>query len=569
MKRNFTILLMILVAFGGFVNAQIPTDGLVGHWSFTGNALDESGNGNDGTVTGATLTTDRFGNENSAYSFDGVDDYIEVNNTVINNTLTNNQDYTISVWIQTTELGEWMQEDPVIIALRDIDLSWSDKVIVLSIDDAGYITSSFGEHDLTQFHTITSNIIGNDNIWHNIVHIHQNDSNYLYFDNNLMGTTVDVGEQTTTTSSLTLGTRYNDAGTTFSSSYFSGSIDDVLVYNKALTQSEITAIYEEPAPPCLVASYPFTGSAVDISGNDNNGVVNGATLTEDRFGTPNSAYSFDGVDDKIVVPHSSSFETSDWTVTAWYKTEFQGYNRITDKSCTSNINYMSIILLDGKVYGSTSVGGVQNDPLPTDTANTADGNWHFTAYSRSNGYYNLYVDGVLVSSVVDDFTNIVNTDSLTIGSPCDYPSQQFNGSLDDIKIYGCALDSTEIADLYYDGQCFETITTEVFDTTFVTVEDTLNIDLIITELVAPDNMNEMLVYPNPTSDLVYINCGDFSKMDSYQLKLVNSLSQVMWSTTVTQQEYSVDLAGYTTGIYFLEIYNSTAQKIEVKKIVLR
>ena len=54
------------------------TFGLVGAWEFTENALDSSGNGNHGVVHGATLTTDRFGNPNSAYSFDGVDDYIFV-----------------------------------------------------------------------------------------------------------------------------------------------------------------------------------------------------------------------------------------------------------------------------------------------------------------------------------------------------------------------------------------------------------------------------------------------------------------------------------------------------------
>ena len=55
--------------------AQVPsyvsTDGLVGWWPFNGNANDESGNGNDGVVNGATLTEDRFGNVDKAYSFDG------------------------------------------------------------------------------------------------------------------------------------------------------------------------------------------------------------------------------------------------------------------------------------------------------------------------------------------------------------------------------------------------------------------------------------------------------------------------------------------------------------------
>ena len=54
-------------------------EGLVAYYPFNGNAIDESGNGNDGTVTGASLTTDRLGDENSAYYFDGDNDYIIVN----------------------------------------------------------------------------------------------------------------------------------------------------------------------------------------------------------------------------------------------------------------------------------------------------------------------------------------------------------------------------------------------------------------------------------------------------------------------------------------------------------
>ena len=51
------------------VPSNVPTNGLVGYWPFSGNANDEGGNGNNGTVSGATLTTDRNGNANSAYLF--------------------------------------------------------------------------------------------------------------------------------------------------------------------------------------------------------------------------------------------------------------------------------------------------------------------------------------------------------------------------------------------------------------------------------------------------------------------------------------------------------------------
>ncbi|MGK5093982.1 hypothetical protein WDW89_18465 [Deltaproteobacteria bacterium TL4] len=62
-------------------SSSIPTNGLVAYYPFNGNANDESGNWNNGTVNGATLTTDRHGNANKAYSFDGADDYINIPDT--------------------------------------------------------------------------------------------------------------------------------------------------------------------------------------------------------------------------------------------------------------------------------------------------------------------------------------------------------------------------------------------------------------------------------------------------------------------------------------------------------
>ena len=69
-------LIFVFIIFSTFVFAQVPsyapTNGLIGYWPFNGNANDVSGNAKNGTVTGATLTSDRFGSTNSAYNFSGV-----------------------------------------------------------------------------------------------------------------------------------------------------------------------------------------------------------------------------------------------------------------------------------------------------------------------------------------------------------------------------------------------------------------------------------------------------------------------------------------------------------------
>lgn len=87
--------------------AQIPTNGLIGHWDFSGNANDISGNGNDGTVSGATLTPDRFGNANSAYLFNGSTDYIQMLNAAVSG----NIDRTVCFWAKTSFTGEMVPFD--------------------------------------------------------------------------------------------------------------------------------------------------------------------------------------------------------------------------------------------------------------------------------------------------------------------------------------------------------------------------------------------------------------------------------------------------------------------------
>ena len=66
LRFALTLGLLTWTTLFGQVPSYVPTNGLVGYWPFNGNANDESGNGNNGTVNGATLTTDRFGNSNSA-----------------------------------------------------------------------------------------------------------------------------------------------------------------------------------------------------------------------------------------------------------------------------------------------------------------------------------------------------------------------------------------------------------------------------------------------------------------------------------------------------------------------
>ena len=83
-----SLLIAVFISISGFSFIDISyggiNDGLVAYYPFNGNANDESGNGHNGTINSATLTSDRFGNPNSAYSFDGVNDYIDIGSFPLN-----------------------------------------------------------------------------------------------------------------------------------------------------------------------------------------------------------------------------------------------------------------------------------------------------------------------------------------------------------------------------------------------------------------------------------------------------------------------------------------------------
>jgi len=96
---------LFIVGFGLAVNAysqSFLTNGLVGYFPFNGNANDASGNGHNGTIYGATLTTDRFGVANSAYYFNGTNAYITapLNSAVFSN------DFTASVWFNAADYAD-------------------------------------------------------------------------------------------------------------------------------------------------------------------------------------------------------------------------------------------------------------------------------------------------------------------------------------------------------------------------------------------------------------------------------------------------------------------------------
>jgi hypothetical protein len=148
----FTFILSSVCAYAGI------NDGLVSYYPFNGNANDESGNGHNGTVYGSTLTADRFGNLNSAFSFNGTAaDYIDVGPISINLPVT------VALWFNsTTRNDQWN----MLFGWNDPNLPGFNGINIMSNGD-GKIRARIGSYDSIDM--IANSIIDGDGKWHCVV----------------------------------------------------------------------------------------------------------------------------------------------------------------------------------------------------------------------------------------------------------------------------------------------------------------------------------------------------------------------------------------------------------------
>jgi hypothetical protein len=211
----------------------------------------------------------------------------------------------------------------------------------------------------------------------------------------------------------------------------------------------------------LVGWWPFNGNANDSSVNANNGNVTGATLTADRFGNPNNAYSFNGTSANYIdIPHNGSFNVSNVTISAWYnaldygvnttswkrlivsKREWGGWGNSFEMNLTGPFSGTN-----NKMEACWTINGV-NSILTFEDASLLTNTWSHFVYTHDNDSAKIYLNGNLVQSMAISGGLTFNTLPVRFaGRPVDgwHP---FNGNLDDVGIWNRALTACEIQDLY-------------------------------------------------------------------------------------------------------------------------
>ncbi len=255
MKKKFSLGLAVLFFISALSVSSFAalTDGLVAYYPFNGNALDASGNGNHGTVYGAVLTEDMNGNPENAYSFDGVEDYIAVNNSTSLNF--GSGDFSVVFWSAPSDNRNFHR---FIEKYRHENNGW----IVYANANGEVLANVRGSSDA--LHSINFGDYNLD-VWHIFALVKTSNKIKSYRDGVLINTyTVAVGN-TDVSENLLIGKCGNSCAV--SNTYLNGMIDDIRIYNRNLSDTEIQELYEQGLPDPQTDSYwakTYGGSAEDF-----------------------------------------------------------------------------------------------------------------------------------------------------------------------------------------------------------------------------------------------------------------------------------------------------------------
>ena len=361
-------------------------EGLVAYFPFNGNANDESGNGNNGIVYGATLTTDRFGKENSAYSFDGTDDYIEIPKFI--SIPIGNQPRTVALWIYT---------------LQD---SWNvDSHTVFAYGDASpYQTFGIDMHyyPQIQFYTWDHDIYCNTNApkegWLFLTFTHDKNTIRAYVNGNLMDS-LDIVLQTTLTN-IFIG-----LADVPSNEYYLGKIDDVRIYNRVLTECEVSSLYytndNNPNSSYIIGDSVVCQGQKNVSYN----VENMDSIISYVWSYSGIGATIIGSSDNILINFTNNATNGNLIVLG---TKMSG-SGIVSASLFINVNKLpsDAGIIDGDDKVCLNQNGVSYSTLPIDNASN-----YIWAYSGSGANIIGNTDNIIINFA----QNATNGDLIVSGN---------------------------------------------------------------------------------------------------------------------------------------------------------
>jgi hypothetical protein len=451
---SLSILIGIILIFAFHLNAQIastPPVGLVSWYSGDGNALD-SRSRNDGTFQNGT--TFAAGLVGQGFSFDGADDYISIPKPAEMNVGTG--DFSVEYWVKFNNAGAFggMISGDNYGAAGDYN-GW-----LFNTDGAnggiGWLTrkASVGT---THSRLSVSNF--NNGTWYHLAGVRAGGVVRFYVDGVLVAsgtesTPIDVSNgYEIRIGALSVGSPQN----------FSGVIDEVKLYNRALSTTEVQAMASagslgtlKPtatvAPSGLVGFWTGDGDANDLSGNGNNGTTaNGAGFAVGKAG---QGFEFGGLNENVTIPDSPNLDLlTGGTIEAWVNLNNANDSSIIDKGRidTNEASYTWGVYLGDLRFDLYKGDGSSLDYVPVTTpVAPLIGSWNHIAVNWDTSNIRMFVNGIEVGAATYGFVRQDTTYPVTLGQshPTAYA---LNGKLDEVSIFNRPLLLSEIQSIYNAG----------------------------------------------------------------------------------------------------------------------
>lgn len=550
-----TLLSLPLLFLGTSLVSQSVTNGLIAAYNFnTGKPYDQILPKANPTSNIGTFMNDHYGNTGMAYTFNngGATTYSVNCSNAAKFSVTSG--LTISAWVYLNNVGT----EKAIVA-KWAGSQTQDQYLLMA-NSSNKVLFAVGTPS-TSANGITSNSTLITGIWNHIVATWDNTGAHNIYINGVLDKSTTLTNFTSMNFNTSLPLLIGKSGDNMAPRLMNGSVDDVLLYNRALSLSEIQQIYNEPNPIVggLVSHYPFdlmTSGSEDII-NYNTVTGSGIFHTTDRNGNTNSALNIDATSSYLnlhdTYDNFSAVSNGQMAYSFWinFKTLNNTYRMILAKSSDSGcslderqflfrINTQNKLEVTG--YGTTTAGNSQG---AVGSSSLSINTWYHVVlnYNQANtgiNKFNIWVNGIQETMTPGTQTGTGISTGFQDGPAClgigaylkddgnmCVNTQRLDAYFDDLKIFNKELTPSEIATL-------------------------AGVATGVSEASVTQNF---FVYPNPANHVLNID-----SKTAMSVNIVNLLGATIQTESLNIGANQINVSQLTSGIYFIKADNGTTIK---------
>lgn len=487
--QSLALVIIFSINVKGQVPSYVPSSNLEGWWAFDGNANDASGTGNHFTNNGASLVSDRFSNANSAFDFNGSNQYLLLSNPSFS--FGQASSFSVSFWLQASSNAYG-------VALMNGSGVNGNFIWNFQIGATGNFQFGTNKQGSAWYWAADSYT---PPLWEHFVGTYDNGTMILYKNGVQVTTTVNMH------TGVGQGTHPFYIGRGFNGAYFDGMIDDIGVWSRVLTASEVSSLYNG----CSVINGQPNDQGAAIGANSKIGI---------SASSPGSTYQWQ-------IENSGTFQ--DILNTGQYSGANSDSLLISNLSLANNGCIFRCIIEGASPCADTSQTAqlfvcdkISQQPRDTIVSSSATGQFsvqtgdpNATYQWQSDlgtGYFDIFNGGQYAGA---------NSSTLTVSNLVIANSGQH---------FRCILNP---------GICADTSTVAELTVAFVGLEEN------------GKNKSLISIYPNPASDILFLDIDPSLAKDSYSI--LNNSAQIIKTGRLEDLQLGLDLSKFSAGYYVLKV----------------